>query len=206
MLPTLTTAWSFRSHHSPVVPQRGPTRTILIHQGPFKWSSSHAPTLNHYQSKADFSHQGNGTPLQYSCLENPMDGGAWKAAVHGVAKSQTWLSDFTFTFHFHALEKEMATHFSVLAWRIPGMGEPGGLLSIGSHRVGHNWSNLAAAAALYQLSYVAFFFIYHLNIYWSSTTCHLPLCYKARGLGWWTSMSFVSFIFEKGASNKTYNK
>ena len=80
----------------------------------------------------------NGTPLQYSCLENPMDEGAWKAAVHGVAKSQTRLSDFTFTFHFHALEKEMATHFSVLAWRIPGMGEPGGLPSLGSHRVRHD--------------------------------------------------------------------
>ena len=86
--------------------------------------------------------EGNGTPLQYSCLENPMDGGAWWAAVHGVAKSRTWLSDFTFTFHFHALEKEMATHCSVLAWRIPGTGEPGGLPSMGSHRVGHDWSDL----------------------------------------------------------------
>ena len=76
-----------------------------------------------------------------------MDGGAWEAAVHGVVKSQTWLSDFTFTFHFHALEKEMATHSSVLAWRIPGTGEPGGLSSMGSHRVGHDWSNLAAVAA-----------------------------------------------------------
>ena len=82
--------------------------------------------------------EGNGTPLQSSCLENPMDGGAWWAAVHGVAKSRTRLSDFTFTFHFHALEKEMATHSSVLAWRIPGMGEPGGLPSMGSHRVGHD--------------------------------------------------------------------
>ena len=91
--------------------------------------------------------EGNGTPLQYSCLENPMDGGAWWAAVHGVAKSWTQLSDFTFTFHFHALEKEMATHSSVLAWRIPGTEEPGGLPSMGSHRVGHDWSNLAAAAA-----------------------------------------------------------
>ena len=81
---------------------------------------------------------GNGTPLQYSCLENPMDRGAWWAPVHGVTKSQTRLSDFTFTFHFHALEKEMATHSSVLAWRIPGMGEPGGLPSMGSHRVGHD--------------------------------------------------------------------
>ena len=96
--------------------------------------------------------EGNGTPLQYSCLENPMDGGAWWAAVHEVAKSQTWLSDFTFTFHFHALEKEMVTHSSVLAWRIPGMGEPGGLTSMGSHRVRHDWSNLAAAAAWYDLT------------------------------------------------------
>ena len=89
------------------------------------------------------------TPLQYSCLENPMDGGAWEAAVHGVAKSRTRLRDFdfTFTFHFHALEKEMATHASVLAWRIPGMGEPSGLPSMGSHRAGHDWSDLAVAAA-----------------------------------------------------------
>ena len=87
------------------------------------------------------------TPLQYSCLENPMDSGAWWAAVHGVAKSQTWLSNFTFTFHFHALEKEMATHSSVHAWRILGTGEPGWLPSMGLHRVGHDWSDLAAAAA-----------------------------------------------------------
>ena len=67
-----------------------------------------------------------------------MDGGAWYAAFHGVAKSWTRLSDFTFTFHFHALEKEMATRSSVLAWRIPEMGEPGGLPSMGLHRVGHD--------------------------------------------------------------------
>ena len=85
-----------------------------------------------------YSGEGNGTPPQYSCLENPMDGGAWWAAVHGVAKSWTRLRDFTFTFHFHALEKEMATHSSVLAWRIPGTAEPGGLPSMGSHRVGHD--------------------------------------------------------------------
>ena len=76
-----------------------------------------------------------------------MDGGAWWSAVHGVARSRTRLSDFTFTFHFHALEKEMATHSSVLASRIPGTGKPGGLPSMGSHRVGHDWSDLAAAAA-----------------------------------------------------------
>ena len=89
--------------------------------------------------------EGNGTPLQYSCLENPMGGGAWWAAVHGVAEGRTRLSDFTFTFHFHALEKEMATHSSVLAWRLPGTGKPGGLPSMGSHRVGHDWSDLAIA-------------------------------------------------------------
>ena len=89
--------------------------------------------------------EGSGNPLQYSCLETPMDGGAWQAAVHRVVKSQTWLNDFTFTFHFHALEQEMATHSSVLAWRIPGTGEPGGLPSTGSYRVGHDWSDLAAA-------------------------------------------------------------
>ena len=82
--------------------------------------------------------EGNGTPLQYSCLENPMDGGAWQAAVHGVARSRTLLSDFTFTFHFNALEKEMTTHSSILAWRIPGTGAPGGLPSLGSHRVRHD--------------------------------------------------------------------
>ena len=84
--------------------------------------------------------EGNGTPLQYSCLKNPMDGGAWWATVPGVSKSRTRLSDFTFTFHFHALEKEMATHSGVLAWRIPGTGEPAGLLST-------QLKQLAAAAA-----------------------------------------------------------
>ena len=82
--------------------------------------------------------EGSGNPLQYSCLENPMDGGAWETAVHGVTKSRTRLSVFTFTFPFPALEKEMATHSSVLAWRIPGTGDPGGLPSMGSHRVGHD--------------------------------------------------------------------
>ena len=96
----------------------------------------------------DWGRKSNGSPLQYHCLENLMDGGAWWAAVHGVAKSRTRLSEFTFTFPFQALEKEMATHSSVLAWRIPGTGKPGGLLSMGSHRVGQDWSDLAAAVAI----------------------------------------------------------
>ena len=81
--------------------------------------------------------EGNGNPLQYSCLENPMDGGAWQAAVHGVAKSLTRLRDFTFAFHFHALEKEMATHSSVLAWRIPGRGS-----LVGCRLWGHTESDM----------------------------------------------------------------
>ena len=99
----------------------------------------------HFVCSSQCIGEGNGTPLQYSCLENPMDGGAWKAAVHGVAEGRTRLRDFTFTFHFHALEKEMATYSSVLAWRIPGTGKPGGLPSMGSHGVGHDWSDLVAA-------------------------------------------------------------
>ena len=95
------------------------------------------PTKVHLVKTMALPGEGNGTPLQYSCLENLMDGGAWWAAVHGVAKRRTQLNNFTLTFHFHALEKEMATRSSVLAWRIPGMGEPGGLPSMGSHRVGH---------------------------------------------------------------------
>ena len=94
-------------------------------------------SFNYFQTTV-YHGEGNGTPLQYSFLENPMDGGAWWAAVHGVTKSWTRLSDVTFTFHFHALEKEMATHSSVLAWGIPGTGEPGGLPSMGLHRVGHD--------------------------------------------------------------------
>ena len=95
------------------------------------------------------SGEGNGNPLQYSCLENPMDGGAW---VHGVARSRPGLRDFTFTFHFHASEKEMATHSIILVWRIPGSVEPSGLPSVGSHGVGHDWSDLAAAAAALLIS------------------------------------------------------
>ena len=95
-----------------------------------------------------------------------MDGGAWWAAVHGVARSRTQLSNFPFTFHFHALEKEMATHSSVLAWRIWGIGEPGGLPSLGSHRVGHDWSDLAAAATLHinGLTWYVFFCVWQFSL------------------------------------------
>ena len=101
--------------------------------------------------------EGNGTPLQYSCLENPMDGGAWWAAVHGVAEDWTRLSDFTFTFHFHALEKEMATQSSVLAWRIPGTAEPSGLPSMGSHksRTRLKWLSSSSSSG----AYVRFLFV-----------------------------------------------
>ena len=95
------------------------------------------------------STDGNGTPLQYSCLENPMDGGDWWATVHGVTRSRTRLRDFTFTFHFPELEKEVATHSIVLAWRIPETAEPGGLPSVGSCRFRHDWSDLAAAVQIH---------------------------------------------------------
>ena len=87
-----------------------------------------------------------------------MDRGAWKTVVHGVAEGRTRLSDFTFTFHFHALEKEMATHSSVLTWRIPGMGELGGLPSMRSSRVGHDWSDLAVAVAVTSIGQLGMFF------------------------------------------------
>ena len=133
---------------------------IITGSSSFTWSCSHVHSTivrnsvlqfyaiisAYYVFIGELPEEGNGTPLQYSCLENSMDRGAWWAAVHGVAKNQTGLSDFPFTFHFHALEREMAAHSSVLAWRIPGTGEPGGLPSMGSHRVGHDWSDLAAAA------------------------------------------------------------
>ena len=107
-----------------------------------EWSRAKANRVLHLLRRRQWQ------PLQYSCLENSMYGGAWWAVVHGVAGSWTWVSNFTFTFHFHALEKEMATHSSVVAWRIPGTGKPGGLPSMGSQRVGHDWSDLAAAACI----------------------------------------------------------
>ena len=112
--------------------------TIIIVAVLFTRSGKAGSVPFNSKSLAMSTREGDVTPLQYSCLENPMDGGAWRAAVHGVAKSWTPLSDFTFTFHFHALEKEMATHSNVLAWSIPGTGEPGGLPSMGLHRVGHD--------------------------------------------------------------------
>ena len=133
------------------------------------------------------SGEGNGTPFQYSCLENPVDRGAWWAAVHGVAKSQTWLSDFTFTLHFHALEKAMATHSSVLAWRIPGMGEPGGLLSMGSHRVRHDWSDLAAAAA------AAVLLSGPKGIKWALLGCRILSQWKRPSVTCWVTISYFSF-------------
>ena len=102
----------------------------------FKFYFSFGASLNNTVG-TDSLGEGNGNPLQYCHLENPMDGGGWWAAVHGVSKSWTRLSDFTFTFHFHALKKEMATHSSVLAWRLPRMGEPDGLPFMGLHRVRH---------------------------------------------------------------------
>ena len=117
-----------------------------------KSSASQDPCPSSFKVSCAWSRDAVNTHLKmiswFYCYENPMDRGDWWAAVHGVAKSQTRLSDFTFAFHFHALEKEMATHSSVLAWRIPGTEEPVGLPSLGSHRVGHDWSDLAAAAVI----------------------------------------------------------
>ena len=135
-----------------------PPQSLLQHPGCWTpwWSPCSDPDLSLYRFSGHILAElllnwavlglvvpGNGTPLPYSCLENPMDRGAWWAAVHGVAKSWTQLSDFTFTSHFNALEKEVAAHSSVLAWRIPGTGDPRGLPAMGLHRVGYDWSHLA---------------------------------------------------------------
>ena len=142
-----------------------------------------------------------------------MDGGAWWAAVYGVSKSRTWLSNFTFTFHFHALEKEMATHSSVLAWRIPGMAEPGGLPSMGSHRVGRDWSDLAVAVAVEitlswekNIAYVErtikvfiqpsiFIFVHpstHLSIHHLFISCliYINICENPRLYVWYTESTW----------------
>ena len=117
------------------------TNHYVVHLKPTEWRQSATLQSVNYTSVKQKHRQ-----THSQGTHKPMDGGAWKAAVHGVAEGRTRLSDFTFTFHFHALEKEMATHSSVLAWRIPGTGEPRGLPSMGSHRVRHDWSDLAAAA------------------------------------------------------------
>ena len=124
--------------------------------------------------------EGNGTPLQYSCLENPIGRGAWWAAVHGVAKSRTRLSDFTFTFHFHALEREMAPHSSVLAWRIPWTEEPGRLQSMGWRRVGHNWATS-----------LSLFTFMHWRRKWQPTPVFLPGEFQGQG-AWWAAIYGVA--------------
>ena len=159
-----------------IIFQKDPCRLV----GYFSWgkswnSNSTLASVRNFVIFSSVFGEGNGIPLQYSCLENPMEGGAWWAAVHGVTKSQRRLSDFTFSFHFHALEKEMATHSSVLAWRIPGTGEPSGLPSMGSHRVGHEWSDAAAAAAQSLL-------LYRVLSLLKSLWCHYTiLCCVKRG-------------------------
>ena len=124
--------------HSSTLPGESHGQRSLVGCSPWGLEELDMTEQLHFHFSVSCIGEGNGNPPQCSCLENPMDGGAWKAAVHGVAEGQTRLSNFTFTFHFHALEKEMATHSSVLAWRIPGTEEPGGLPSMGSHRVGHD--------------------------------------------------------------------
>ena len=123
--PSMITAWTWVS---------------LVAQLVKKKSACTAEDLGSIPALGRSPGEGHGNPLQYSCLKNSMDKGAWRATVHGVAKSQTRLSDFTFTFHFHALEKEMATHSSILAWRIPWTEEPGGLQLMGSQRIRHDWA------------------------------------------------------------------
>ena len=131
--------WRRKWHPTPVfLPGESQGWGSLVGCSPWGLEELDTTEQLHFHFSLSCIGKGDGTPLQYFCLENPMDRGAWSAAAHGVTKSQTQLSNFTFTFHFHALEKEMATHSSVLAWRIPGIGEPGGLPSMGSHRVGHD--------------------------------------------------------------------
>ena len=129
-----------------------------------------AQSTFYIRASRHWSREGNGTPLQYSCLENPMDGGAWWATAHGVTKSWTWLSDFTFTFHFHALEKEMATHSSVLAWRIPGMGAWwAAVYGVTQSRTRLKWlsnSNIMATCCN-RILYILFLCLWHKILCWN---------------------------------------
>ena len=136
--------------------------------------------------------EGNGNPLQYSCLENPMDRGAWWAVVHGVTKSRTLTEQLHF--HFHALEKEMATHSSILAWRIPGTAEPGGLQYVGSHRVGHDWSDLAAAALLLCARHCSKIYIY---IFIYDNIPHLTLKTALQGTHYYYHFSCEETKFQR---------
>ena len=149
LLPGKSHGWrslvgSFTFHFHALGKEMATHSSVLAWRIPGRGEPGGLPSMGSHRVRHDWA---TSLSFQYSCLENPMDGGAWWAVVHGVAKSWTRLRHFTFTFHFHALEREMATHSSVLAWRIPGRGEPGGLPSMGSHRVRHDWSDLAAAAA-----------------------------------------------------------
>ena len=127
-----------RWHPTPVLlPGKSLGRRSLVGYSPWGHEESDTTEQLHFHFPLSCIGEGNVNSLQCSCLENPRDGGAWWAAVCGIAQSRTRLSDFTFNFHFHALEKEMATHSSILAWRIPGTVEPGGLPSVWSHRAGH---------------------------------------------------------------------
>ena len=126
-------------HPTPVLlPGKSHGQRSLVGCSPWGRKESDTTERLHFHFSLSCIGEGKGNPLQCSCLENPRDGGAWWAAVYGVVQSWTRLSGFTFNFHFHALEKEKATHSSVLAWRIPGTVEPGGLPSLGSHTVGHD--------------------------------------------------------------------
>ena len=134
------------------MPGKSHGQRSLVGCSPWGCEESDTTERLHFRFSLSCIGEGNGNPLQCSCLENPRDGGAWWAAVYRVTQSRTGLSDFTFAFHCHALEKEMATHSSVLAWRIPGTGEPGGLPSMGSHRVGHIYGVAQSRTRLKRLS------------------------------------------------------
>ena len=151
------------------------------------------------------SGEGDGTPLQYSCLENPMDGGAWRAAVHGVTKSWTRLSDFTFAFHFHALEKEMATHSSILAWRIPGTGEPGAVCGVAQSRTQLTW--LSSSRSSVCMSMPLSQFIPSSLPLLGPQVHSLPLCLRSYPANRFISTVFLAsiYIFPSKAHVKTWH-